>query len=256
MFKRFLVSLLMILSIISILPGCASTVPKVDPPKSEQVVIKEIATSTAALVLRKDNDVRVYCTAVWVSQKTLLTAHHCVNAAWRVSQTNGDDDDDEDQTPPNLKGFKVYYITGDEVEGVNSEPSATHLATVAMVDAKRDLALLKADGKVLPPHTFAKLADEPPAIGEHLYILGHVKGLYWSHIEGIVSSHRSGVPTGKLGIKGPFLQVSGPVYYGNSGGGAFNKKGELVGIASFMYRAPQTTMFIHLYSIKQFLKVN
>lgn len=245
--------------------GCASSLPtpKADPVKIQAQVIKEMGTSTAALVLRHGDDVFVYCTAVWVSERTILTAHHCVEGAatqWAKdhSKKNSDDDDDDDDDIqlPKLMGFKMYYTVQGEVEGVGREPSATHLATVALLDKTHDLALLKVEGKVIPPHTVAKLADAAPEVGEHVYILGHVKGLYWSHIEGVVSATRDDVPSMNLKIHGPFLQISGPVFYGNSGGGAFNTKGELVGIASFMYRAPQTTMFIHLNAIKSFLKVN
>lgn len=253
----------LLLLVLSLTFGCASAQPNLAPVKSPTEVIKGLGTSTAALVLRHNDDVFVYCTAVWVSEKTLLTASHCVEGAatqWAKDHTkkndkSNDDDDDDSIQLPKMIGFKMYYVVQDEVEGVGREPSATHLATVAMFDKKHDLALLKVDGKVIPPHTVAKLADEAPGIGEHVYILGHVKGLYWSHIEGVVSATRDDIVNG-LGFHGPFLQISGPVYYGNSGGGAFNSKGELVGIASFMYRAPQTTMFIHLDSIKTFLKVN
>jgi S1-C subfamily serine protease len=245
--------------------GCASTQPNLAPAKSPEMVRKEMDSSTAALVLRHGDDVFVYCTAVWVSERTILTAHHCVEGAanqWakdhskkEPNKEDADDDDDDSVKLPKLMGFKMYYVVQGEVQGVSKEPTATHLATVALLDKKHDLALLKVDGNVIPPHTFAKLADEAPGVGEHVYILGHVKGLYWSHIEGVVSAVRGDLPVFSLDIHGPFLQISGPVYYGNSGGGAFNTKGELVGIASFMFRAPQTTMFIHLDAIKTFLKV-
>lgn len=248
--------------------GCASAQPNIAPAKTPAMVIKEMGSSTTALVLRHGDDVFVYCTAVWVSERTILTAHHCVEGAatqWAKdhkkkgvdkSESEEDEDDEDSIQLPKLMGFKMYYVVQGEVQGVGNEPSATHLATVALLDKKHDLALLKVDGNVIPPHTIAKLAATSPEIGEHVYILGHVRGLYWSHIEGVVSSSREDVPVRGLGIHGPFLQISGPVFYGNSGGGAFNTKGELVGIASFMYRAPQTTMFIHLDAIKNFLKVN
>jgi len=244
--------------------GCSSATTSVAPPiiKSQATVIKEMGSSTAALVFRRGDDVFVYCTAVWVSEHTLLTAHHCVVGAarqWAKDHQSDKDDDDSDSDSvkmPRLLGFKMYYVVQGEVQGVSEEPSATHLATVALLDNRHDLALLKVEGNVIPPHTFAKLADNAPGLGEHVLILGHVKGLYWSYIEGVVSAVREDLPVKSLGIHGPFLQVSGPVFYGNSGGGAFNSQGELVGIASFMYRAPQTTMFIHLDSIKNFLKVN
>jgi len=250
MFRKFNIAILSLFSLI-FFAGCAGTVPKKEPPliKPSTEVIKHLNNSTAALVLTSEDRVHVFCTAVWVSQKTLLTAHHCVEGA--AEQWS---EDHQEDFPPPLKEFKMHYIVQGEVEGVGEEPSGIHLASVALLDKKHDLALLKAEGSVIPPHEVAEVAKQSPAIGEKVYVLGHVKGLYWSLIEGVVSAYRSDVPTRDLGIHGPFIQISGPVFYGNSGGGAFNTQGELVGIASFMYRAPQTTMFVQLESIKNFLK--
>ncbi len=225
--------------------GCMGAKPQVaQPAKTQTAVIQEIGTSSAALVTRSKDKVFVYCTAVWVGKTTLVTAHHCVKAAADRWAEENEQDELED-----LKGFKIYYTVKDEVSGVGKEPTGMHLATATMLDPKHDLAVLKAEGEVVPPHTVATLATTMPEIGEHVFVLGHVTGLYWTHVEGVVSAYRTSLPF--RGIPGgPFVQISGPVYYGNSGGGAFNTKGELVGIASFMTRAPQTTMFIHVDSVR------
>jgi len=264
MFNRLWVSTLFVLLLSLLTPGCLATAQTVPQHKSQSEVVNQLNSSTAGLVLRHGDNVFVYCTAVWVSDKTLLTANHCVEGAMRAwqedhSKKRGDAEGEEDEdmpAPPKLKDFNFYYIVQGEVAGVGKEPTGTHLAKAAYVDKKHDLALLKVQGDVIPPHTVAKLAKSKPAMGEHVYVLGHVKGLYWSLIDCTVSAYRDDLPLPEeFGIRGPFMQLSGPVYFGNSGGGAFNSNGELVGIASFLFRAPSTSMFIPLDAIKTFLKV-
>jgi S1-C subfamily serine protease len=51
------------------------------------------------------------------------------------------------------------------------------------------------------------------------------------------------------------MQVSAPVWFGNSGGGAFNDEGEIVGIASFIMKGPSLGFFIPVDSIRPFLAI-
>lgn len=245
--------------------GCVSKASVVPQPKTQDEIIQEIGTSTAALVMQRQDKIGVYCTAVWIGEKTLLTANHCVDGALKTwakdhkpvdpDADDDDDDDDDDLQLPDVKTFKFNYSVMSEQRGVGNSPSATHTAKAVMLDKEHDLAVLLATDKVIPAHTVARLASQNPQIGEHVFVRGHVTGLYWSHVECVVSAYRGNLPVKSMKVKGPFIQLSGPIFYGNSGGGAFNKNGELVGIASFMYRAPQTTMFISLDAIKSFLKV-
>jgi len=247
MYKRSLISIILLLLLTL---GCTKTTSiKIESQAPQEQIIKDIRSSTVALVLRSDDEIHAYCTAVWVDKNVLLTANHCVEGvleSWH--------EDHEEEPLPKAKTFHFYYVTEDEVTEVSKEPTATHLASFIKADKKHDLALLKAEGKLIPPHTVAKLANESPLVGEHVFVMGHPRGLYWSHTECVVSAYRNDVPTEELELHGPFVQLSGPVFFGNSGGGAFNRNGELIGIASFMYRAPQTTMFVSLDTLKTFIK--
>lgn len=149
--KGLWISTLFVFVLSLLAAGCSATVQTV-PPKSRTDVINELDSSTAGLVLRHDDSVYVYCTAVWVSEKTLLTANHCVEAAmesWVEDHTKKSDSDDEDEDAapppsPKLKEFNFYYMVKGEVAGLEKEPTGTHLARVAYADKKHDLALLKA----------------------------------------------------------------------------------------------------------------
>jgi S1-C subfamily serine protease len=56
-------------------------------------------------------------------------------------------------------------------------------------------------------------------------------------------------------IKAKVVQISAPIWIGNSGGGAFNSDGHLIGLSSWItLRAPSVAFFIHRDEIKNFLK--
>jgi hypothetical protein len=239
--------------------ACGRPAVNTTPVKSPSSLVAHMGNSTAGLVIKVNGLNRVYCTAVWVKEDVLLTANHCVSAAAKMNhkileaekgKKPVDDDDDEEDV--DAIGEPISYVVESEVTGVSSEPSAVHLGKVVATDDSHDLALVRVVKGGVPKHSIAALSDEMPGLGEHVYIVGHVKGLWWSYIEGVVSAYRKELPG--IDKSGPFVQVSGPVYYGNSGGGLYDSSGRLVGICSFMSRAPQTNFFIHLDSIKKFMK--
>jgi S1-C subfamily serine protease len=91
-------------------------------------------------------------------------------------------------------------------------------AMLMRLDPAVDLALLVDPGA--PRHPTAPLALAPPAVGTDLAFVGHPGGVEWTFFRGSAA-----------GFADPWLQVSAPVFFGCSGGGAFNDYGELVGIA-------------------------
>lgn len=210
-------------------------------------LVKHIDTSTVALMIEIEDEhsFRVYCTGVWVSETEILTAHHCVQAAANAAAGVGEDEDVD------VVGAKIYYIEKNEVMGYKRDPSALHWAKVEKADKLHDLALVRAVGAAIPGHDIAKIASSVPNRGDGVHIVGHVTGLFWTYIEGVVAGYRSDLYMEK---GGPFLQLSAPVYFGNSGGGVFNNDGELVGIVSFMMRAPLTNFAIPVDSINRFMK--
>lgn len=235
----------LVLSLVAL--GCAKS-GKNTSVRSPSTLVSHMGDSTVALVLQNnENEWRVYCTAVWISEREILTANHCVEAAARISNNVGED---AELDPVDTK---IHFILEKEVSEVDSEPTGIHLGTVKAVDAEHDLAIVVAKGRAVPEHAWSEVATEMPALGEHVYIVGHVKGLYWSFIEGVVSAYRKELTAPGV-IVGPFVQVSAPVYFGNSGGGVFDSEGKLVGIASFIGRAPNNGFFIHADSIRRFLK--
>jgi S1-C subfamily serine protease len=219
-------------------------------------LVRDMNSETVALVAMVGNgQIRTYCTGVWVSESEIMTAGHCVRAASDIALGH-----DEEEGEEELEGVAVNYIVDKEVEGVDRNPNGMHMSRAVKVDEVHDVALLRVVGGMVPSHKFAVLGDKAPGVGERVHCVGQVKGLYWSYVTGVVSAHREELPSrrkpsaGGVSFRGPFIQVSMPVSFGNSGGGLFNDDGELVGIVSFMGGPPLTSMFVHVDTMRKMLK--
>lgn len=234
--------------------GCGGSQPAVRSPSP---TISHMGQSTVALVVTdEEGDTYSYCTGVWVSQTEILTANHCVEAGARMALTFGMTVEEKEffqDKPVNPVGFVIKFNT-DAESVLGEEPKETHRGTVTRVDRDNDLGLIKVSSDNVPVHQVAELATQMPGIGERILCVGHPRGLYWTYVEGVVSSYRGNMPDGDGDVKhGPFLQVSAPIYFGNSGGGVFDTEGKLLGIASFIARAPNVAFYVHRDTINKFL---
>ena len=224
------------------------------PPKSSWFIyspsslVRHLGSSTVALYHPKTN--KLFCTGTWVSQAEILTAAHCVSAQIEAEM----DEDDESfsaQDPPKSVWSKVnlHYYTQAESREVGQEPTAVHLGTVVKWSHLHDLALVVA----LPPypeHSIAPVPDTSPAVGDELHFMGHTKSMGWTYVRGYVSAYRNGLPNDD---GGPYLEVQASIYFGNSGGGCFDKYGSLVGVADFLSPAPGIAFCVALGSVRMFL---
>lgn len=224
--------------------SCAGTITNKQPNS----LVRHMGSSTVALVYEIEGNQKVFCTGVWVDDKKILTANHCVEA---VAEANAQKEagEGEPAIPDDLVNTPMHYVMQQEVQGVGDEPFAVHLGKAIKVDHDHDLALIEALGPV-PSHDNAKLVNESPAVGERVHFVGHVKGLYWTFVDGNVAAYREEVGM----FKGEFMQVSAPVWFGNSGGGVFTEDGKLCGISSFITRAaPNVAFYVHAETIRKFL---
>lgn len=270
--KKILFSLVLLV----LLTACSGTF---NGTRSPSPLIQHMSRSTVALMTVDDEDAaRPYCTGVWVDKNTILTANHCVEAAYVMNlekKIGKMDKEEQKKEIERLRGMThaerkkivventvIKYVVEGDTDQIGKEPYAMRLAKVIVVDPTHDLALVEAAGKNLPAHDIAYVADENPGIGERLRFIGQPKGLYWTYIEGVVAAYRLTLPeersltteVNELDVEGPYLQVSAPVWYGNSGGGAYDQDGNLVGIASFLTGSPHSCFFIHRSVIKKLLR--
>lgn len=103
-------------------------------------------------------------------------------------------------------------------------------ATLIGADKRTDLALLKIDAG--NDFTYVDFADETPEVGEWTVAIGNPFGLGGSVTAGIVSARGRDIGAGPYD---DFIQIDAPVNRGNSGGPAFNMKGEVIGVNAAIF---------------------
>lgn len=260
--KKTLIALLL-LSVGAMAGCCTNDVVK--HPTTKTAFVSSLRADTVALVHRdSDGDIMPYCAGVWVSKDLILSANHCAKAAVeaRVKQdlTDLDDEATDDEIDKLIadreKGFEIEYIVARDYTGMWREPKALYTSKVVKFDDVHDLVLLQVTEKA-PVHPFATVAVRAPVVGEELSVVGHPSALAWTYTHVMVSAYREKEfkPMEDEKKEGPYMQVAGEVWKGNSGGGAFNQYGQLVGIASFMPPVPNECFFIHVDSIRAFLSL-
>lgn len=119
------------------------------------------------------------------------------------------------------KGTEFTIVTDDGKE---------YDAKLIGADKRTDLALLKVDAD--HDFTYVKFADDTPNVGEWVVAIGNPFGLGGSVTAGIVSARGRDIGAGPYD---DFLQIDAPVNRGNSGGPAFNMKGEVIGVNAAIY---------------------
>lgn len=255
---KYLSSMLMLIAMLAVGAGCcthtkvAAVVPEaVSENESNIKIVKEIENVTVAFVTLADDELVPYCAGVWVDEDHIITANHCAESLGRKASEKGEEEDYD------AVGDPIVFVNRFDVEG-NEEisPKAGWLGVIEKADKRLDLALVKAVGKT-SHHDIAKIIDENVRKGETLHIVGHTIGLPWTYTKGVVAAVRSteGPHLGNNQILSKVIQASSLVWMGNSGGGAFDSEGHLIGVCSWVtLRAPGIAYFIHLDEIKSFLK--
>lgn len=245
---------------IGVITGCCMTIV----PRTQQHdhnIVNDMQSSTVAFVSKGlgSGVVGVYCSGVWIAKDKILTADHCARAEiehkLKISAESG---------PLQLSivrlieaDYIISFITNNDSLGFQREPAIVRLAVVKKFDFEHDLAILVIkDDESIPDHEIANLAEQSPDVGEEIHLMGHPLGLSWTYGHGYVAAYREEQFIASINKLGPWLQGSVPGWHGNSGGGVFNSEGNLVGIASFIVPAPNTLMFVHIATIKNFLNRN
>lgn len=129
-----------------------------------------------------------------------------------------------------------YVVTNNHVVDKGTEFTVTdneghdYKAKLIGTDPRTDLAVLKVDaGKKF---TYVTFAEDAPAVGEWVVAIGNPFGLGGTVTAGIVSARGRDIGAGPYD---DFIQIDAPVNRGNSGGPAFNMKGEVIGINAAIY---------------------
>ncbi len=215
-----------------LLSACAHPAPAA-PTREDQAV--DLQSKTVALVIRNDEGhVRPYCSGVWASPTTILTAAHCV-ADDKIGDT-------------------LDYVTHGDVfapgELHERTEVASHGATLYAVDEDHDLALLRANLDA-PAHATAHVSLRTVRAGDFAQSMGHSLGLWWSYSSGDVAAVRAK----EIGLDIVWIQATTPISPGNSGGGLFDARGDLIGLCSRGYnRGQNLNLFVHAQYLDALLR--
>ena len=130
-----------------------------------------------------------------------------------------------------------YIVTNNHVAGgaasikVVLQDGTEYDAKLIGADALTDLALIKIDAKeALPYVSFSK--DASAKVGDWVVTIGNPFGLGNTVTAGIVSAHHRQIGQGPYD---DFIQIDAPINKGNSGGPAFNTKGEVIGVNTAIF---------------------
>ena len=130
-----------------------------------------------------------------------------------------------------------YVVTNDHVVDkgqavtVVMDDGTEYAAKVVGVDGKTDLALLKINNPDRE-FTYVKFSEEKVRVGDWVVAVGNPFGLGGTVTAGIVSASGRDIGAGPYD---DFIQIDAAVNRGNSGGPAFNLKGEVIGINTAIF---------------------
>jgi serine protease Do len=110
------------------------------------------------------------------------------------------------------------------------EDGSEYDATVIGTDKKTDLALLKVEAD--EKFTYVKFAEGEARVGDWVVAVGNPFGLGGTVTAGIISANGRQIGAGPYD---DFIQIDAAVNRGNSGGPAFNFKGEVVGVNTAIF---------------------
>ena len=124
-----------------------------------------------------------------------------------------------------------------EVTVTLSDGTSKYAASLVGKDEASDLAVLKIQPKAEQPLTAAKHGKSGYlVVGEHVVAIGNPLGTLGGTVtDGIISATERRVETDNGTMT--LLQTNAAINSGNSGGGLFNLKGELIGIVNAKYAA-------------------
>ena len=192
--------------------------------------LDHINDSTVALVKPTEKGLRPYCTGTWISDNLILTARHCVDDKSKIYYTT-------------YKQFNIEY------PHVNDE---SYLGRVKYIStAEKDLAIIESISNI--NHGIVDIDHGSIVVGSRVHFVGHVLGMEYTYMQGIVSQERYIKDVMEIDAK--LLQITSLVGPGMSGGGVFTDDGKLIGVTSFgITDVPGMNFFIHRDEIVDFLK--
>lgn len=222
------------------------------------MLLEDAANKTVALSRNGpygDEKMRILCGGVYVSEHEILTANHCVeNTVWCTN--------DDGNTVKRCKRFPskenakraIMFYTHDQVLAGDKELFVfePEIATVTRTDKVADLALLTT--KHASTYGYAHVAPDVADKGDDAFIVGHPGGKPYKFVHAkVADSYWVDETVGRGKFHRFVIELNVRVQGGTSGGGAWNSRGELIGICLTRSLHFEQSYFAASKSITKFL---
>ena len=116
--------------------------------------VHQLIDSTVSLVYYNDDgEIKNFCSGIWVSEKNILTAYHCIR-------------NNDELSSKNEIGNFVLFQTEEQ-----DQTSSISYAIVYSYDKDNDLAMLHLVNDF--PHSYVEIAKKEPNKGSMLFHMGH-----------------------------------------------------------------------------------
>lgn len=245
--------------------------------RAQESLIRHVSNSTAVLLIPgEDSKFIGSCAGVFVAPQKILTAKHCLEPYLPYKKVDISSTDASellklliliDKQAPDLEKLEMFQKDWGELDSIkvpiklynqlnenfyeNQNPSP-HYADFVAADVDNDLALLHVPS--VTNNEYVQLSQKNVFLGQKIHIIGHPASLEYTYHQGFISGERFKPFEEKIQH---YLQISSPIFNGNSGGGAFDSEGNLLGICSIYLReVPQIAYFVHTEEIKRFINKN
>jgi hypothetical protein len=197
-------------------------------------------------------------TLISLKEKLILTNDHCVQSRVSIVEEEVTDEDGA-VTKRKREKFTDLPVVQNQYKGFALVGSATYQTEIVAHDKKRDLAILRFKQDSIPFTIASPLLPDGIDLvrGQKIYTVGNPAMFEATVVEGIVSSLTRQLAVGG-DDKRDYIQVSGGVYGGNSGGALYDEYGRLIGVPAAGFQGGPTYMgfAIPIQSAKELLKQN
>ena len=172
--------------------------------------------------------------AVVAEPQGVNIAERVFENTWRsvIVIRNGDSQGSGVIIRPNVVATNCHVVDGESTiivyksKNRSADTSTPFVATIHRADARQDFCLLNVDGLWGVPTTVRQYSTLK--VGEDVYGLGAPSGLGLSLSSGLISQLRE-----NEGVR--IIQTDAAISPGSSGGGLFDREGNLVGITTFKF---------------------
>jgi serine protease Do len=127
-----------------------------------------------------------------------------------------------------------HVVEDSDTAEIRTSDNKAYSARVIGKDSWSDIALIKVDGRT--DFSYAKLADQPPRVGDWVLTAGNPLAAGATVTAGIVSARERDI---EAGSGKDFIQIDAAINSGDAGGPSFNTRGDVVGINGMIFSPSQ-----------------